>query len=96
MSHLEALRGGNNPLQDQGLLPANGTNIDYYVALLQAGGRVAAFNGSDNHFKQVWGGPSGPGGSATYALVRDRSDAGFREAVRTGARSQASVSPGRG
>ena len=82
MSHVEALRGGNGPAQDLGLAEPNGSNIDFYVRLLQAGGRVAAFNGSDNHFKQVWPGPSGPGGSATYALVQARSDPGLREAIR--------------
>jgi hypothetical protein len=84
MSHLETLRGGNNLAQERQLLPTNGVDLDFYVKLLQAGGRIAAFNGSDNHFKQVWPGPSGPGGSVTYALVREMSDPAFRDAVRAG------------
>jgi hypothetical protein len=80
MSHIEALRGGDGALQTAGF-PSNGSNVEYYVRLLQAGGRVAAVNGSDNHFKQLWATPAGPGLATTYALVRDRTEAGLREAL---------------
>lgn len=83
LSHIEALRGGDSVMQDEGFPGGgNGSNTAYYQALTEAGGRVPAVNGSDNHFKQVWPGPSGPGGSAAYALVADASEAGLVEAVR--------------
>jgi hypothetical protein len=87
LSHVEALRGGDNELAHQHDAPGggNGSNVAWYQAFSAAGGRSAAVNGSDNHFKQVWAGPPGPGGSAAYVLVEAGSadpEAAFVEAVR--------------
>lgn len=83
ISHVEALRGGDNELQDAGFPGGgNGSNSAWYGDAVAAGFRLAAVNGSDNHFKQVWPGPSGPGGSSAHLLVRDHSQAGIVEAIR--------------
>lgn len=85
LSHVEALRGGDNALQEAGFpTGGNGSNSAWYAEALAAGWRLAAVNGSDNHFKQVWPGPSGPGGSSAHLLVRDASQAGVVEAIRAG------------
>ena len=85
LSHIEALRGGDSALQDAGFPSGgNGSNEAYYQALAEVGGRVAAVNGSDNHFKQVWAGPSGPGGSAAYVLTTGASEEALVDGIRAG------------
>ncbi len=85
VSHVEAVRGGDGIVQEAQLADSNGSNTAWYLASLQAGMRIPAVNGSDNHFKQVWGaGPAGPGGSSTHALVTTPTEVGFIDAVLAG------------